>query len=264
MSVHRSQAKSLVSPVIPVSTVTERAQAVRAVVDEIEALLRASAQRGESCVLGLATGGTMPPVYAELVRRQRECGLDLSVLRSFNLDEYVGLDARDPRSFASYMRRHLVEPAGLDASQVCLPDGSIGRQDPAAVAAAYEERIAAAGGLQLQLLGLGRNGHIGFNEPGSRGDSRTRMVQLAADTRQDAAASFEGLEHVPRQAITVGIGTILRAERLRVLAFGASKAAAVAATLGGPRTEDWPCSFLRDHRDVRLYVDAAALGSARA
>lgn len=259
MSAPRS---STSSPVIPVQNVADQVQAVNAVVDEMEALLRASAKRGESCVLGLATGGTMPPLYAELVRRQREEGLDLSVLRSFNLDEYVGLDARDPRSFASYMAQHLVGPADLDPRQVCLPDGIVGRQDPAAVAAAYEEQIADAGGLQLQLLGLGRNGHIGFNEPGSAGDSRTRLVELAPATRQDAAASFDGLENVPRQALTVGIGTILQAERLRVLAFGAAKAAAVAATLGGPRTVDWPCSFLRDHGDVRLFADAAAMGTA--
>lgn len=258
MSVPRS---STSRPVIPVQTVADQAEAVRALVDEMESLLRASAERGESCVLGLATGGTMPPVYAELVRRQRECGLDLSVLRSFNLDEYVGLDARDPRSFASYMDEHLVGPAGLDARQVCLPDGLVGRQDPAAVAAAYEEQIAAAGGIQLQLLGLGRNGHIGFNEPGSGADSRTRLVELAPATRQDAAASFGGLENVPRQAITVGIATILQAQRLRVLAFGAAKAEAVAATLGGPQTADWPCSFLRDHGDVRLFADAAAMGT---
>lgn len=250
------------SPVIPVQTVADRAEAVRAVVDEIETLLRASAERGESCVLGLATGGTMPPVYAELVRRQRECALDLSTLRSFNLDEYVGLGTRDPRSFASYMLKHLVQPAGLDPRQVLLPDGIIGRQDPAAVAAAYEEQIAAAGGMQLQLLGLGRNGHIGFNEPGSGRDSRTRLVELASATRQDAAASFDGLDNVPRQAITVGIGTILQAQRLRVLAFGEPKQAAVAATLGGPQSADWPCSFLRDHPDVRLYADAAAMGTA--
>lgn len=237
----------------------ERApEALAEVVSEVLELIEQCRRADRRCVLGLATGSTMLGFYAELVRRVRSEKLDLSGLRSFNLDEFVGLAPDHPQSFAAYMRAHLIEPAGLDPACVRIPDGELARQDPRAVAAAYEQEIDAAGGLELQLLGLGRNGHIGFNEPGSPRDSRTRQVDLADSTREDAAGAFGGLDAVPRHAITMGVATILDARRVRVLAFGERKADAVAATLRGDGDAAWPCSYLGSHPDVRLYVDGPA------
>jgi glucosamine-6-phosphate deaminase len=206
--------------------------------------------------LGLATGGTMVPVYAELVSLARSGKADLGLLHSFNLDEYVGLPVGHPASFAAFMRQHLMSPAGIGAGQVLLPDGAAA--DPAAEAARYEAAIAAAGGIGLQLLGLGRNGHIGFNEPGSDFASPCRVVQLAAQTRADNAAAFPAGEEVPHRAITLGIGTILGARRVLLLATGAAKAAALARALCGPPSPDCPASALQRHPAVTVICDPAA------
>ncbi|MCP3919440.1 MAG: glucosamine-6-phosphate deaminase [bacterium] len=241
----------------PVHVTPDRPTAERAVACEIAELVRSKSRT----VLGFATGSTMCGVYAELVRLVREEGLDLSGVVAFNLDEYLGIPAADPRSFRSFMRHALFDYVNVPEDAIHIPDPELARFDPAGYGLRYEETIRAAGGLDLQLLGLGRNAHIAFNEPGSAADSRTRVVELDDVTRRVAESNGTAgfaVGSAPTRAVTMGIATILEARRLRVLAFGEEKAQAVAATVFGPRTADVPASLLQGHADVEVWVDTAA------
>jgi len=210
-------------------------------------------------VLGLATGGTQTGVYAELVRLHREEGLSFAGVTTFNLDEYRDHGPEDETSFHAFMGRALFDHVDMDPAAIHLPDGRVRIEEVPAECEAFERAIADAGGLDLQLLGIGRNGHIGFNEPGSLRDSRTRLVDLDETTRRDAARHFEGRE-TPRQAISMGVATILEAHRLRVLAFGAHKAAIVSRVMNGEVSPDVPASFLRGHPDLAFWLDRDAAG----
>ena len=212
-------------------------------------------------VLGLATGTTMERVYARLVTCARARRVDVGSLRSFNLDEYCGLGPDHPASFAQYMATRFVGPLGLAPGQVRLPDGLAA--DPQAEADRYEADIAAAGGIDLQVLGIGQNGHIGFNEPTSSLGSRTRIKTLTASTRAANRAQFAPHEEMPRQAITMGIATILAARACLVLATGAAKAEAVAAMVEGPVTAMCPASALQMHRRATVVLDPEAAGRLR-
>ncbi len=176
-------------------------------------------------VLGLATGGTPVPMYKQLIRLHREDGLDFSQVRSFNLDEYIGLPPDHPQNFRVFMQDHLFDHINIAPSNTFVPNGRA--NDIAAQLVDYEAAIKAAGGIDLQLLGLGHNGHIAFNEPGSAADSRTRVVDLTAETIENNARFFASMDDVPRTAITMGIGTILESKQIVMLAFGQQKAAAV-------------------------------------
>ena len=238
--------------------VTSANEASRAVAAEIAELIRERRRTGRGVVLGLATGRTPLGIYEELARLRHAEQLDFSGVTTFNLDEFLGLPPGHARSFYSYMRKNCFERLGIDASRGCVPMGDVDPSQVEAHCRDYERRIAQAGGIDLQLLGLGRNGHIGFNEPGSTRESRTRAVELDASTREDAAAQFGGIEFVPRHAITIGVATILEARRVRVLAFGDGKRDVVRRTLEDDVGPALPASFLRGHSDVRLYVDLAA------
>lgn len=238
-----------------------RAEAERELATEIAELVRAR----PDAVLGLATGNTPTGLYRELARMHREERLDLARVRTFNLDEYCGLGPDHPRSFRRWMREHLFDSAGLAAANTGFPDvadrsGGPRAEERGDPCAEYERAIEDAGGIDLLVLGIGRNGHVAFNEPGSTRASRTRRVELHPWTRADAAAAFGGLERVPTHAITMGIATILEARRLRVLAFGPEKRALVARTLAARADPDWPASQLHGHADLRLLVDRAAAG----
>lgn len=237
-------------------------EAARIVAREIAELVRARRAAGRGVVLGLATGRTPLGIYAELGRLHREERLDFSNVTAFNLDEYLGLRAGHPRSYRRYMREQLFDAIGMRPEQCHIPSSDVAPSQWEAHCREYERLIADVGGIDLQILGLGRNGHIGFNEPGSTRDSRTRVVELAPTTRADAAGEFGGLEHVPERAISMGVATILAARRIRLLAFGAAKSAIVTRALTAPPSSDVPATFLRGHPDVRLYADAAALGVA--
>lgn len=202
-------------------------------------------------VLGVATGSTPRPVWAALAAR----GLDLSSARAFALDEYRRLPAGHPQSYRAVVEREVVAPLGLDPSRVRVP-GDDGDDDGAPER--FERDLAAAGGVDVQVLGIGTNGHIAFNEPGSPLDSRTRIAPLAPSTRHANARFFASLDEVPTHCVTQGIGTILEARRLVLLAFGEAKAAAVAAALEGPVTPDVPASALQLHGDVLVLLDRAA------
>lgn len=213
-----------------------------------------------TAALGVATGSTPSPVYRALARAMRSTPLDLSRARAFALDEYVGIDPRLPQSYRSVIDAEVTEPLGFDRRLVSVPDGSA--TDLAAAASAYEASIDSIGGVDLQILGIGHNGHIGFNEPGSAHDSLTRVVDLAEETREANARFFDGdVDLVPRQAMTQGIGTILKARSIVLLAFGSGKAEAVAQALEGPIDQASPASALRRHADVTILLDKAAASS---
>ncbi len=177
-------------------------------------------------------------------------------MRGFALDEYVGLDPEHPESYRSVIRREVVEPLGLDPRRVQLPNGSLEQIETAG--AAYEAAIEAAGGIELQLLGIGTDGHIGFNEPGSSFASRTRVKTLTAQTRADNARFFASPDEVPMHCITQGLGTILRARHLVLLAFGERKAAAVAGAIEGPVAAILPASAIQLHPHATVLIDEAA------
>lgn len=207
-------------------------------------------------VLGLATGGTPRLLYGELIRMHREEGLDFSQVTTFNLDEYLGLAADHPRSYHTYMREHFFDHVNVRADRIHIPDG-LARDIPG-FCEAYEAEIRAAGGIDLQLLGIGGDGHIGFNEPGSALASRTRIKTLTRRTLADNARFFAPGDVQPHHVITMGIGTILESRRILLLAFGAAKAPAVAAAAEGPLTASVPASALQTHPATHIYLDEAA------
>ena len=215
-------------------------------------------------VLGLATGRTMEGVYAELVRLHRDEGLGFAHCRTFNLDEYVGLKPADPGSYRHYMDRHLFGRVGIAAARTHVPDGMAA--DPEQEAARYEAEISRSGGIGLQLLGIGENGHIGFNEPMSPFASRTRVVELTPETRAQNAPMFaRGGRIVPLRAITMGIATILDAREILLVATGTAKATALAAALHGAPDPARPASALQRHpRWVVIADEAAAVSLAAA
>ena len=235
-----------------------------AVAEQVASLLLEERLRRPQRPLGLATGATMVPVYRAMARQL--AALPVAEQRrlrqewlSFNLDEYLGLGAADAGSFAATMARQLVGPLGLAAERVHLPDGRAG--DGAAAARAYGAALAAAGGIGLQLLGLGRNGHVGFNEPPCGPEVTCRPVQLCPSTRAANAADFGGrAEAVPAWAITLGLREILAAERIVLVVTGGAKAAVLERLLQGPATPELPASWLKDHPAVSVIVDRAALG----
>lgn len=212
-------------------------------------------------VLGVATGSTPLPVYRALARLIADYGTDVSAVRAFALDEYLGLPPGSPSSYRSVLEHEVVGLLGLRPDALEVPDGFA--PDPVAAADGYEAAIVRAGGVDVQLLGIGRTGHIGFNEPGSSLASLTRVKALAAQTRLDNARFFDRIDDVPFHCITQGIGTILRARELVLLAFGESKAEAVAAAVEGPVTASHPGSALQLHPRVTVVVDDAAASALR-
>lgn len=210
----------------------------------------------DGATLGLATGSTPSPTYQELIRRHREEGLSFADCRAFLLDEYVGLGPADEQSYHATIRRELTAHVDIDDANVHSLDGLAA--DPADEARSYEERITRAGGVAVQILGVGANGHIAFNEPPSALDSRTRLVDLTERTIADNARFFDTDDQVPRQALTQGVGTILEAGTLVLIATGPSKAAAVKALVEGPVTPGCPASVLQTHPDATVLLDEAA------
>ncbi|RJG41573.1 glucosamine-6-phosphate deaminase [Mesorhizobium sp. DCY119] len=211
-------------------------------------------------VLGLATGNSPKSVYDRLVAAYNNGKLSFARVTSFNLDEYCGLPNGHPSSFSTYMREKLFSKVDIEPGNYHLPDG--GAPNLEAVAKAYEAAISASGGIDLQLLGIGRNGHIAFNEPGSSPMSRTRAVELSAITVEANRADFPVGETPPRHAITMGIGTILEAREIVLLATGAAKAAALDTAINGPVCDACPASFLQLHPNVTIVCDNAAYGAA--
>jgi glucosamine-6-phosphate deaminase len=213
-------------------------------------------RRKPDAVLGLATGSTPLRMYAELVRMHREEALDFSRVTTFNLDEYVGLAADHPQSYRAFMGEHLFRHLNVPCERIHIPNGLAA--DVPAECAAYEAAIRAAGGIDLQVLGIGTDGHIGFNEPSSSLASRTRIKTLTARTRSDNARFFGSAEAVPFHVITMGVGTIMDARQVLLLAFGENKARAVAEAVEGPITAMNPASILQMHPVAKCLTDEAA------
>ena len=237
---------------------TDPADVARAAAHEVASVIR---EVGASVVLGVATGSSPLGLYQVLAGMVADGALDLSDASAFALDEYVGLPAGHPESYAEVIRRTVTEPLGLDPARVHVPDGWA--HDLEAAAAAYEEAIVDAGGIDVQILGIGANGHIGFNEPGSSLASRTRSKVLTGQTRVDNARFFETLEQVPIRCLTQGLGTILDAGRAVLVAQGEAKAHAVAAMVEGPVSAMVPASVLQAHPHAVIVVDEAAASGLR-
>lgn len=211
---------------------------------------------GPKVVLGVATGSSPVQTFAELARLSRDGELDLSEASAFALDEYVGIAPGHPQSYHEIIRTTVTEPMGLDPARVHVPNGFA--DDLAAACLDYEAAIVAAGGVDIQFLGVGTNGHIGFNEPTSSLTSRTRIKTLAERTRQDNARFFDSIDQVPRHCLTQGLGTIMDARNVILVATGATKAHAIAQVVEGPITAMFPGSVLQLHQHATIVVDEAA------
>ena len=233
-------------------------EAVRIVAAAIARLIRERQAQNRNAVLGLATGSTPIKLYRELIRLHREEGLSFSNAVTFNLDEYYGLPAEHPESYRHFMEVQLFKHIDLPKQNIHVPDGMVPRSEVFVYCQRYEQDLREAGGLDVQILGIGRTGHIGFNEPGSAVDSRTRMVALDRLTRRDAARDFRGEANVPAYAITMGVGTILEARELILFAWGESKASILRAAIEGPQTDAVPASFLQRHPNCQCFIDKPA------
>ncbi len=244
---------------IPCHVFSKARDAGVAVAGEIADLIRRRADEGRNCVLGLATGSTPVGVYDELVRLHREEGLSFDNVVTFNLDEYFPMRPHELQSYVRFMNEHLFDLVDIDRDHnVHIPDGTCPPEQVHAYCEQYEQAIAAAGGIDIQLLGIGRTGHIGFNEPGSPRTSRTRLITLDLITRTDAASDFFGEEHVPRRALTMGVGTILDARQVVMMGFGEHKAPVIAQAVEGEVTSAVAASFLQEHPNAQVVLDEAA------
>ena len=209
-----------------------------------------------NAVLGLATGSTPIPVYEELVRLHNESGLSFSKVKSFNLDEYIGLAPDHSCSYRYFMKEHLFNLIDIEQDFTYVPNGMV--DDISEECSKYENAIKDCGGIDLQILGIGSDGHIGFNEPGSSLSSRTRIKTLASETIRDNARFFDDEDEVPRHCITMGVGTILDSKSVLLLAFGEGKADVVAKSIEGPITSMVPASVLQMHQNVTVLLDDKA------
>ena len=233
-------------------------EAAKALAAEVAALIRSRAAENKNVVLGLATGATPLPFYAELIRLHKEEGLSFANVVSFNLDEYCGLPREHVESYWYFMHKNLFDHIDIKPENVNLPSGTLAEADIPAHCAAYEQKIKDNGGIDLQILGIGRTGHIGFNEPGSDDTTITRQVHLDDLTKTDAAPAFGGKENVPSTAITMGVATIMGACRVALMAWGEKKASIVQKAVEGPVTPDVAASYLQKHKNAAFYLDEPA------
>jgi len=243
---------------IPTQIFADSKEASYAVAKEISDLIRQKQKEGKPCVLGLATGSSPKTVYAILVRMHREEGLSFKNVISFNLDEYYQMEPDSIYSYHRFMKEQLFDHVDIPKENYFLPDGTVPAPLLRDYCTSYENKINAVGGLDFQLLGIGGNGHIGFNEPGSLINSHTRLITLDHSTRAAASMEFGGLHNVPRKAITLGVAPILNARRVVLLAWGERKASVIKSAVEGPVTELNPASYLQAHADVSFVVDESA------
>ncbi len=243
---------------IPVRIFDNHQEITRVIAGRIADLVRSRRAEGRPAVLGLATGSTPLGVYRELVRMHREEGLSFAGVVTFNLDEYWPMAPESPHAYRRFMWENFFRDVDIRPDDVHLPPGEVPEEQVDEACEAYEEAIRAAGGIDFQLLGIGRTGHIGFNEPGSGRASRTRSIYLDTVTRRDAAADFFGEDNVPQQALTMGVGTILEAREIALLALGEHKAPIVQRAVEGPVDPEVAATFLQEHPNTACYLDRAA------
>lgn len=243
---------------ITVETFDTPKSAAASLAAEVAELIRERASQGKTVVLGLATGATPLPFYAELVRLHKEEGLSFANVISFNLDEYCGLDRDHPESYWHFMHQNLFSHIDMKPENINLPSGTVPDAELPSHCAAYEQKIKDCGDIDLQILGIGRTGHIGFNEPGSDDTTITRQVHLDDLTRSDAAPAFGGIEHVPHTAVTMGVATIMGARKIALMAWGQKKADIVKKAVQGPVTVDVAASYLQNHPNTVFLLDREA------
>lgn len=228
------------------------------VAQEIAQLIKSKQEENKTCVLGLATGSSPIKVYEELVRMHKEEGLSFKNVVTFNLDEYYPMTKENNQSYFHFMHQHLFNHIDIKPENIHIPDGSVALEDLNQYCIDYEMNIKNAGGLDFQLLGIGRTGHVGFNEPGSHINSGTRIITLDHITRVDASSDFNGIDNVPKRAITMGVSTILRSKRIVLMAWGQNKADVIKRTIQGEMTSEVPATFLQNHANATFVLDQAA------
>ncbi len=233
-------------------------KASKIVAQEIAQLIKSKQAENKSCVLGLATGSSPIKVYEELVRMHKEEGLSFDNVISFNLDEYYPMTKENKQSYHYFMHQHLFNHIDIKPENVNVPDGSIAIEDLNQHCIDYEMNIIDAGGLDFQLLGIGRTGHVGFNEPGSHINSGTRIITLDHITRVDASSDFNGIDNVPKRAITMGMSTILKSKRIILMGWGQNKASIIKRTIQGDISSEIPATFLQNHANVTFVLDQSA------
>ncbi len=243
---------------IPVTVFASSASASKAVAHEIAAVIRERAAKGQMAVLGLATGSTPQGVYEELVRLHMQDGLSFANVVTFNLDEYWPMQPGELQSYNRFMREYLFDHIDIRPENIHIPDGTLAMHDVGAFCERYEALMLKHGGIDLQILGIGRTGHIGFNEPGSPLDSKTRLITLDRVTRIDAASDFFGEWNVPRKAITMGVGSILAAKRVVLLAFGEHKAGVIKRAVEGEINTHVAASALQNHPNAKMFLDPSS------
>jgi glucosamine-6-phosphate deaminase len=243
---------------IPVEIHENNKTAARSVAKEIAGLIRQKAEEGKHCVLGMATGSTPKTLYAELVRMHKEEGLSFKNVISYNLDEYFPMNHDAPQSYHTFMHKQLFSHVDILPENIHIPDGTIEKSAALEYAAAYEASIEAVGGIDYQILGIGLNGHIGFNEPGSSRNSGTRIIALDNSTRLANAYEFNNIAEVPRLALTMGIASILKSKKIALLAFGESKATIIRESIEGQITDNIPATFLQEHPNCIFHLDEAS------
>jgi glucosamine-6-phosphate deaminase len=234
--------QNFVQEKIPVTVYSNATEASNAVAHEIANLIKQKQAEGKMVVLGFATGSTPKKVYAALIRLHQQGQLSFSNVIAFNLDEYYGISSNSLQTYKRFMQEHLFNHVDIDSANCFIPDGNTPQELVKFSCEEYEKKIQEAGGIDFQLLGIGRNGHIGFNEPGSYINSSTRLITLDLSTRSDASFDFGGLANVPRKAITMGVSTILKAKRIVLLAWGERKAAIIQQATEGAVTELIPAN----------------------
>ena len=225
---------------------------------QIAALIREKEKNKLRCVLGLSTGKSPLYLYAELIRLHREEGLSFRNVVAFNLDEYYPIERNAPQSYFRFMNENLFNHIDIDPKNCFIPNGELPKDEMKAFCSAYDQAITDAGGIDLQILGIGSNGHIGFNEPGSSRFSKTRVTPLENSTRLSNAGDFDSVTQVPRLSVTMGISTILKSRKIILMAWGSSKAPAVQKSLEGSASEEMPASLLQQHDDTLFVCDEAA------
>jgi len=233
-------------------------EASKAVASEIASVIKAKQKTKKNCVLGLATGSSPVGVYEELVRMHREEGLSFKNVITFNLDEYYPMQKDSLQSYNRFMNEHLFDRIDINRKNVHIPDGTIPENEIHSYCREFEDKIKKAGGIDLQILGIGRTGHIGFNEPGSPVNSQTRLITLDHLTITDAASDFFGEENVPRRAITMGIGSILNSKKIILMAWGEGKSAIIRPTVEGEISDSVPATYLQKHPDAKIFLDKAS------
>ncbi len=225
---------------------------------EIAQLIRERATLGRTVVLGLTAGPTLQPLYAELIYQHREEALSLKNVITFNLDEYVGLDRAHPTSFRSCMQQHFFDHVDIPRENIRFLSGTVTAHEVQNHCTAYEKQITKVGGIDYQVIGIGRSGRLGFNESGTPAHALTQQVELGELTRSAMAKTFDGLGDIPTHALTMGCGTILRARKIALLAWGSNKARIVRSAVQGPVTSRICASYFQNHPGTQFFLDLAA------